>query len=110
MMKIGMSCPLCVRVCVVFTLIRLCFPSNWHLGSSVSTKTSEDFSLDVITLLAGWTLHPPQVGAAGWTYKEGHNGESCQAPLIFTKTKTKLCGLGPLANYTDRATAACWRS
>jgi hypothetical protein len=22
----------------------------------------------------------------------------------------KLCGFGPLANYADRATAACWRS
>jgi hypothetical protein len=25
-------------------------------------------------------------------------------------TKKKLCGLNPLANYTDRATAACRRS
>jgi hypothetical protein len=24
--------------------------------------------------------------------------------------KTKLCGLSPQANYTDRATAACLRS
>jgi hypothetical protein len=26
------------------------------------------------------------------------------------KTKLKLHGLSPRANYTDRATAACWRS
>jgi hypothetical protein len=26
------------------------------------------------------------------------------------KTKTKLRGFGPRANYTDRATAACWQS
>jgi hypothetical protein len=26
------------------------------------------------------------------------------------KTKTKLSGFGPRANYTDRATAAFWRS
>jgi hypothetical protein len=26
------------------------------------------------------------------------------------KTGTKLCGLSPRANYTDRATAACRRS
>jgi hypothetical protein len=30
--------------------------------------------------------------------------------LNKTKTKTKLHGLSPLANYTDRATAACRRS
>jgi hypothetical protein len=29
---------------------------------------------------------------------------------LGTKTKTKLCGLSPWANYTDRATAACRRS
>jgi hypothetical protein len=29
---------------------------------------------------------------------------------ILLKTKTKLHGLSPLANYTDRATAACRRS
>jgi hypothetical protein len=27
-----------------------------------------------------------------------------------TKLKTKLHGLCPRANYTDRATAACWQS
>jgi hypothetical protein len=26
------------------------------------------------------------------------------------KTETKLCGLSPRVNYTDRATAACRRS
>jgi hypothetical protein len=33
--------------------------------------------------------------------------------IIIVKTaikKTKLHGLSPRANYTDRATAACWRS
>jgi hypothetical protein len=29
---------------------------------------------------------------------------------ILMITKTKLRGFGPRANYTDRATAACWRS
>jgi hypothetical protein len=29
---------------------------------------------------------------------------------ITIHTKTKLHGLSPRANYTDRATAACWRS
>jgi hypothetical protein len=29
---------------------------------------------------------------------------------LLQKTKTKLHGLSPRANYTDRATAACWRS
>jgi hypothetical protein len=26
------------------------------------------------------------------------------------KSKTKLCGFGPRANYADRATAVCWSS
>jgi hypothetical protein len=30
--------------------------------------------------------------------------------LIFVLYKKKLRGFGPLANYGDRATAACWRS
>jgi hypothetical protein len=30
--------------------------------------------------------------------------------LIVTSKKTKLHGLSPQANYTDRATAACRRS
>jgi hypothetical protein len=30
--------------------------------------------------------------------------------IILTKQITKLRGLSPRANYTDRATAACWRS
>jgi hypothetical protein len=32
--------------------------------------------------------------------------------FIFSsaKTKTKLCGVSPGANYTDRVTAACLRS
>jgi hypothetical protein len=29
---------------------------------------------------------------------------------IAVTDKTKLCGIGPRANYTDRVTAACWRS
>jgi hypothetical protein len=30
--------------------------------------------------------------------------------VFYTKTKTKLHGLSPRANYTDRATADCRRS
>jgi hypothetical protein len=30
--------------------------------------------------------------------------------MTLNQTKTKLRGFGPRANYTDRATAACWRS
>jgi hypothetical protein len=30
--------------------------------------------------------------------------------VFSTKTKTKLRGFGPRANYTDRATEVCWRS
>jgi hypothetical protein len=30
--------------------------------------------------------------------------------ILNLKIKTKLHGLNPRANYTDRATAACWRS
>jgi hypothetical protein len=30
----------------------------------------------------------------------------CQQPLYMASTKTKLRGLSPQANYTDRATAA----
>jgi hypothetical protein len=32
------------------------------------------------------------------------------ALISLIKTKTKLHGLSPRANYTDRETAACWRS
>jgi hypothetical protein len=33
-----------------------------------------------------------------------------KSEYCVTKLKTKLHGLSPLANYTDRATAACRRS
>jgi hypothetical protein len=32
------------------------------------------------------------------------------ARLLIAKLKTKLCGLIPQANCTDRATSACWQS
>jgi hypothetical protein len=31
-------------------------------------------------------------------------------PDLTSELKTKLRGIGPRANYTDRATAACWQS
>jgi hypothetical protein len=34
----------------------------------------------------------------------------CQGGEIHVKNETKLHGLSPRANYTDRATAACRRS
>jgi hypothetical protein len=34
----------------------------------------------------------------------------CSFLITVTKTKTKLHGLSPRANYTDQATAACGRS
>jgi hypothetical protein len=36
--------------------------------------------------------------------------ENMQGIRLYIKTKTKLHGLSPRANYTDRATAACRRS
>jgi hypothetical protein len=30
--------------------------------------------------------------------------------VVITESLTKLRGFSPQANYTDRATAACWRS
>jgi hypothetical protein len=34
----------------------------------------------------------------------------CHADCLGAKEKKKIRGFGPLANYADRATAACWRS
>jgi hypothetical protein len=39
---------------------------------------------------------------------EGTLGEKREATLV--RNFFKLRGFGPLANYADRATAACWRS
>jgi hypothetical protein len=90
-MKVGMSCLLCVRVCVVVIFICPCFLYNWHLCYWVSMWIREELNLIVTTVLTGSTLHPPQVGAAGWTYTEGNNGESCQMSLIFTFALNQIC-------------------
>jgi hypothetical protein len=52
----------------------------------------------------------------GRTFARNKDWESCTVPSFIICTlrrillKTKLRGFGPRANYTDRATAACWRS
>jgi hypothetical protein len=37
----------------------------------------------------------------------GYTGKAIGAMWIITKLKTRLRGLSPRANFTDRATAAC---
>jgi hypothetical protein len=44
-----------------------------------------------------------------WTY-HWNNTNIFYDIIKKKKTKKNLCGSGPLANYADRATAACWRS
>jgi hypothetical protein len=40
----------------------------------------------------------------------GLNSTKIDLTACYRRTKTKLRGFGPRSNYTDRATAACWRS
>jgi hypothetical protein len=43
-----------------------------------------------------------------WAARLESGTQKC--PAAYDESKTKLHGLGPRANYTDRATAACRRS
>jgi hypothetical protein len=45
-----------------------------------------------------------------WIQIAHKNSTAMLEQCFNTHLKNKLRGFGPLANYADRATAACWRS
>jgi hypothetical protein len=87
----------CGRVTAVSKLIEA--PVNWthqpeaSYGSTIRTSLGQRYSTS------------SQFSTVVGVYSELHTFHN-----LHIKTKTKLHGLSPRANYTDRVTAACRRS
>jgi hypothetical protein len=66
------------------------------------------------------TMKPSVMMPVSWVTQAEHllniksintvNNPHCTIIIIIIIIIIKLCGLSPRANYTDQATAACWRS
>jgi hypothetical protein len=76
-------------------------------------RISDISGVSKITIYCGETMlrqicHDRQYENRGYALHIGMGLMESRTP--YTKKKTKLRGLSPRANYTDRATAACRRS
>jgi hypothetical protein len=76
---------------------------------------SEDYYMNCMDLFRMWSVESTELSAHWFRRCVLYRADSvnmvgtCRLSLQQKKTN-KLHGLSPRANYTDRATAACWRS
>jgi hypothetical protein len=91
------ECSITQQLAVQKGLILLSFQHWIHFTNKASAS-----SVLSMKCIWNWDMHTDSWARSPWP-------ESTQC-FPWLKTKTKLHGLSPRANYTDRATAACRRS